>query len=105
MTLHELLNTCNRQTRVGIYNMDTPFDKSYKSRQRYEILPTPQTYSKIANIPYGRIRHFLDYDVVGIAHNETGLYIQIASEYGKERIKQRQLARDIAKSIKEGENE
>lgn len=100
MTLHEFLKVCSWEEYVGIYNMDTSFNQSRKSSKRYEVQPTLQHYSKIKNIQYGQIRHFLDFEVIGARHNEKGIYIQISRKYGENARDNRELARNIAKAIK-----
>lgn len=97
MTLHEFLLICPRDNYVGLYDMDTRSDQEYKSRERFQILPTKQSYFKIGNIPYGRIRQYLDYKVVGICHTEKGFLVRIMSERYRKELDNWLLAREIAK--------
>lgn len=99
MTLHEFLYVVSRNDYIGIYDMDTRPDQKYKSRDRFQILPTKQSYFKVANIPYGRIGRYLDYKVVGICHTEKGYLVRIMSERHRRNLDNWLLAREIAKEI------
>lgn len=103
MTLHEFLKVCCKDDYVGLYDMDTsPLDK-YKSRKRFEVFPTEQSYFKIDNIPYGRIRYFLDKEICAINHTEKGYLVRIhTAGRATKSLEQMRLAREIAKAIKEG---
>jgi hypothetical protein len=99
MTLHEFLKVCGKNDYVGIYNMDTPYDKKYKSRERFEVHPMQQSYCKVNNIPYGRIRYFLEYEIVAINHTAKGYYVRIHSPQHREEMDRWLLAREIAKEM------
>ena len=100
MTLQEFFKIANKDDYVGLYNMDTPFDKKYKSRKRFEEFPTQQTYFKIKNIPYGRICNFLDYEISSICHTNKGYLIRIHSQRKLKEYANQDLAREIAREIK-----
>lgn len=102
MTVQEFLQVCRSDAYVGFWNMDYPANIERRSAKRYEIAPTPQTYSKIENLSYGRIGRYLSREVMNIDHTEKGFLVRF---YDKERLKERSsqqnLAREIAKAIKE----
>ena len=77
MTLHEFLQHCSVNDYVGLYDMDTTDKTPRKSQYRFQIIPTPQTYFKIKNIPYGRIGRFLGYEVLSIHHTAKGYFVRI----------------------------
>ena len=100
MTLYDFLKVASKDDYVGLYNMDTPYDKKYKSRKRFEEMPTQQTYFKIKNIPYGRICNFLDYEISSICHTDKGYFVRIHSHRKLKELDNQDLVREIAKVIK-----
>ena len=101
MTLHEVLCRMSEQEYVGIWDISYPTSTNLKHRRRFEGQPTPQTYYKVGNIPYGKVRYFLDKEVIGINHTEKGILIRIHNkgEAGKH-LDMSYLANEIAKAIK-----
>lgn len=57
MKLCELLKVLPLDTLVGIWNIDS----------KHERCPTPQTYQKIKNLTWKKLRNVIDYDVLGAA--------------------------------------
>ena len=76
MTLQEFLLVCSGDEYVGIWDISKSLS-DHKSRKRFEERPSEQSYFKIANIPYGRIRYFLNKEICGINHTEKGFLIRI----------------------------
>ena len=89
MRLIELLQKLSRETIVGIWDID---DKHSKC-------PTPQTYQKVNNIPFGKIKNIVDYDVFAICVNEknNGILIRV---HDNERLKMSIKNSDLAQKIK-----
>lgn len=89
MRLLDLLQKLAPDTLVGIWNIDDKRDKC----------PTPQTYQKVKNIPWGKIREIVEYEVFAINVNEknNGLFIRV---YDKERLKMSVANSDLAQKIK-----
>lgn len=104
MTLYDFLTICGTNDYVGIYNMDTPCNKKHKSRKRFEEFPTQQSYFKVDNIPFGRIRNFLDYDITHVNHTEKGYLIRITSKRKQKQFEYWEMAREIAKEIKRNQS-
>lgn len=100
MKLGEFLRVCNRDDYIGIYDMDTRYDQSYKSSERFQVHPTKQHYMKIGKIPYGRISRFLDYEIMTINHCEKGYYVRIHSQRNIEDMKNWRLAMKIRDEFK-----
>ena len=90
MRLIDLLQKISKDTLVGIWNID---DKRSKC-------PTPQTYQKAGNIPIGKIRNIVDYEILAINVNEknSGLLIRV---YDKERLKMSMNNSDLAEKVKQ----
>lgn len=90
VTLLDLLEKLSRDTLVGIWNID---DKHGKC-------PTPQTYQKAENIPWGKIRNIVGFEVMGIYPIEKngGLLIKV---YDKERLTKSMAGYNLAKKIKD----
>lgn len=89
MRLIDLLQKLAPDTLVGIWNIDDKRDKC----------PTPQTYQKVKNIQWGKIRDIVDYEVLAINVNEknNGLFVRV---YDKERLKMSLANSDLAQKIK-----
>ena len=64
MTLHEFLKCCDDNDYVGIWDISSDICRKHKSRKRFQACPTQQQYFKIGNIPYGRIKHFLEKEIL-----------------------------------------
>lgn len=99
MTLQDFLKVVPKDNYIGIYDMDTRSDQKYKSRARFQILPTRQSYFKVGNIPYGRIGRYLEYNIVGICHTEKGFLVRIMSNNHKRDLNNWLLVREIAKEF------
>ena len=101
MTLGDFLKVCHKEDYIGILNMGAvTIDRKYKSSKRFEVYPTKQHYMKIGNIPYGRIRYFLDFEVEMINHTDKGYFVRIRSERDKQDTKNWKLARAIKAEFK-----
>lgn len=87
--LGELLQKISENVPVGIWNID---DKNAKC-------PTPQTYQKIKNIPWVKIRDIIDLDVLAICVNDVnnGVFIRV---HNKKRLENRLNNWDLAEKIK-----
>lgn len=90
MKLNELLSVLSYEQLVGIWNTD---DK--RKRQ-----PTPQTYCKVKNLTYDKIRNILDYDILGVnvCKSNGGLLIRV---FDRERLYRSVNNIDLARKIKE----
>lgn len=90
MQLIDLLEKLAPNTLIGIWNID----------DKREKCPTPQTYQKVQNIPWGKIRNVFDYEVLSICVNEkgNGLFVRV---HNKERLEQSLNNYDLARKIKE----
>lgn len=90
MKLIDLLQSLASDTLIGIWNID----------DKREKCPTPQTYKKVQNIQWGKIRNIVDYDVLVICVNEknNGLFVRV---YDKKRLEQSLNNYDLARKIKE----
>lgn len=75
MKLYELLKTLSREQLVGVWNIDN----------KRTSQPTPQQYSKVDNLRYGKLRDLLEYDVMGVyvQPKNNGLLIKV---YKKDRV-------------------
>lgn len=89
MRLIDLLQKLAPETLVGLWNIDDKRDKC----------PTPQTYQKVKNIPWGKISNIIDYEVLAICVNEKngGLFVRV---YDKERLEMSIANSDLAQKIK-----
>lgn len=89
MKLLDLLQKLAPDTLVGIWNID----------DKHEKCPTPQTYQKVKNIQWGKIRNIIEYEVLAICVNEKngGLFIRV---YDKERLKMSLRNHDLAQKLK-----
>ena len=87
--LGELLQKISADVPVGIWNID---DKNAKC-------PTPQTYQKIKNITWVKIRDIIDLDVFAICVNDAnnGLFIRV---HDKKRLENSLNNWDLEKKIK-----
>lgn len=88
MKLIELLSVLSLEMPVGIWNID---DKRAKC-------PTPQTYQKVRNIPFEKIRNIAEYDVLNacLAENGGGLLIRV---HDKSRLEMSLQNSDLARKI------
>ena len=101
MTLHEFLIKCNKDDYVGIWDVSSHKDRKNQSRERFEQCPTKQSYFKIGNIPYGRIRYLLDKEVLCINHTEKGFLVRVFEPNKTEQsFNNSDLADKIARAIK-----
>lgn len=88
MKLVDLLQVLSLDTLVGIWNID---DKRSKC-------PTPQTYQKVGNIPFSKIRNIIMYDVMNVCAAENGgLLIRV---YDRDRLKRSLDSMELAKHLK-----
>lgn len=100
MKLYEFLKICDANDYVGIWNVDAS-NKERRSLKRFETCPPKQSYSKVGNIPYGRIADYLDMDVLHINHNEKGILIRIHNRKRlEESLNNYDIAGKITKAIK-----
>lgn len=88
MTLNEILQKLPFESSVGIWNIDNKRAKC----------PTPQTYQKVKNITWRKLRNIIDYEVLVICPNEKGLLIKV---YDKTRLEESLSEHNIARIIKE----
>jgi hypothetical protein len=106
MTIKEFLGRCSANDYVGFYNVDSDALKKRKSSKRFEKFPTTQTYMKIGNIPYGRIRNYLDKDIMCIDHTSKGYLVRF---HDRERLQKSldnyDLARKIVEEIRRAKND
>lgn len=89
MTLKDLLKTLTPDTLVGIYNVD---DGSAK-------MPTTQTYQKVKNIPWCKLRHIIDFEVMAVCvvEKNNGLFIRV---HDKGRLEKSLNNWDLAEKIR-----
>ena len=92
MRLTDLLQKLAPDTLIGIWNID----------DKREKCPTPQTYQKVKNIQWGKIRNIVDYEVLSICVNDrnNGLFVRV---HNKERLEQSLNNSDLARKIKEAQ--
>lgn len=101
MTLYEFLKCCDDNDYVGIWDISSDICRKHKSRKRFQACPTQQQYFKIGNIPYGRIKHFLEKEILMINHCDKGYLVRIHNKgEAKENLDRYDLARKIADEIK-----
>lgn len=89
MRLIDLLQALAPDTLIGIWNID----------DKREKCTTPQTYQKVKNIQWGKIRNIVDYEVLAICVNKknNGLFIRV---YDKKRLEMSLCNHDLAQKIK-----
>lgn len=96
MTLKELLSVMHKEDYVGIWDISYPIRSERKHKRPFEGQPTPQSYYKIKNIPYGKIMYFLDKEVFGINYTDKGVLIRIYNKGEAEKhLDMSYLAREI----------
>lgn len=101
MTLHEFLKCCDDADYVGIWDISGDLCRKHKSKKRFQKCPTQQRYFKIGNIPYGRIKCFLEKEIVMINHSDKGYLVRIHNKgEAKANLDRYDLARKIADEIK-----
>lgn len=74
MTLHELLESLDKDAEVGIWDIRNPLSKH---KRKYEKSPTRQTYCKVKNLKFGDIEDLLKLDVLCINIYKDGLLIRL----------------------------
>lgn len=74
MTLHELLESLDKNAEVGIWDIRNPLSKH---KRKYEKSPTRQTYCKVKNLKFGDIEDLLKLDVLCINIYKDGLLIRL----------------------------
>lgn len=89
MKLHELLEVLPYDQRIGIWDVDN----------KRASQPKPQSYTKVGNLPYRKIRNVVNYDVMGICivEQNKGLLVRV---YNKERLEKSLDHHDLARKIK-----
>ncbi len=89
MRLIDLLQKLSPDTLVGIWNID---DERAKC-------PTPQSYQKVGNIQWSKIRDIVYFEVlvINVIEKNSGLFIRV---YNKEQLRKSRDNCDLADAIK-----
>lgn len=101
ITLHQLLCLLPSDTRVGIWDCRKPYSENRKL-YGYEKYPNRQSYCKVKNLNYEKVKWLLTEEVRSVAVTDGGVFIQIMEARDKfyEHFNRSQLAHEIAKEMK-----
>lgn len=80
MILQELLNVLDKDTEIGILDMDkaiTHTDKKSKSKEPFSIYPSRNKYHKVKNLTFKQLQNILSKEVMAVYTYENGLFIRV----------------------------
>ena len=80
MILQELLNVLDKDTEIGIFDMDKAIaqtDKNSKSKEPFSNYPTRNKYHKVKNLTFKQLQNILSKEVLAVRTYENGLFIRI----------------------------
>lgn len=98
MTLHELIESLDKDAEVGIWDIRNPLSKH---KSKYEKSPTRQTYCKVKNLKFGDIKDLLKLDVLCINIYKDGLLIRLYDKVKTENdLKQHSFIYKLANQFK-----